>query len=91
MTLQRTLTKCDLRFKLWEKLQSGIWASACLLGVAVLLMQANGQAADKFKPFKLKTVGGAATTLQDVAGKATLISFFFPTCVYCNAEFPAIQ
>lgn len=48
-------------------------------------------AADKFKSFKLKTLEGTERTLADVLGKTTLVVFFFPTCQYCNAAFPAIQ
>ena len=44
-----------------------------------------------FKLFKLKTVDGAEKTLQDFPGKATLVSFFFPSCKFCNAEFPEVQ
>jgi thiol-disulfide isomerase/thioredoxin len=48
-------------------------------------------AADRFKPFKLKTLEGAPATLQDVKGKATLVGFFFPSCRFCNAAEPEIQ
>jgi cytochrome oxidase Cu insertion factor (SCO1/SenC/PrrC family) len=48
-------------------------------------------AAERFKPFKLKTLDGVERTLADVLGKATLVVFFFPTCPYCNAAFPQIQ
>ncbi|MBI4480773.1 MAG: TlpA family protein disulfide reductase [Acidobacteria bacterium] len=91
MTLQWNLTKCALPWAWWEKLQTVILASACLLGVAELLMQTNAHAADKFKPFKLKTLEGTPKTLQDYANKATLVSFFFPSCPYCNAVFPEVQ
>jgi len=91
MTLQRSLSKCALPMAWGEKLQAAIRAPACLLGVAVLLMQTNAHAADKFKPFKLKTLDGTAKTLQDYWGKATLVSFFFPSCPYCNAAFPEVQ
>jgi thiol-disulfide isomerase/thioredoxin len=63
---------------------------AVLLGLAAWLTPSAG-AADQFKPFKLKTPEGASKTLQDFSNKAVLISFFFPTCVYCNAEFPEVQ
>lgn len=33
----------------------------------------------KFKPFELKTVEGETSRLSDHLGKATLVSFFFPT------------
>ncbi|MBI3933804.1 MAG: TlpA family protein disulfide reductase [Acidobacteria bacterium] len=91
MTLQRNLTKCVLQFKLWEKLQPAVRASAFLVGLAVLFTQVNAHAADKFKPFKLKMLDGTAKTLQDYPGKATLVSFFFPSCPYCNAAFPEVQ
>lgn len=67
---------------------------ALLLGITLLLggAAARGDAASKpFKPFKLKTVDGARKTLSDFPGRATLVVFFFPTCTYCNAAFPAVQ
>jgi cytochrome oxidase Cu insertion factor (SCO1/SenC/PrrC family) len=48
-------------------------------------------AADTFKPFSLKTLGGKRKTLKDFANKLTLVSFFFPRCPYCNVELPEIQ
>src|SRR5262249_30261198 len=53
----------------------------------------SGSAAgpEKFKPFKLKTPDGQQKALEDMLGKATLVSFFFPGCPYCNAEFPLVQ
>jgi peroxiredoxin len=62
-----------------------------LVLVFVLTFDHSGTAADKFKPFKLKTLDGTTKTLQDLAGKATLVSFFFPSCKFCNAEFPHTQ
>jgi thiol-disulfide isomerase/thioredoxin len=48
--------------------------------------------AEAFKPFTLKTLDGKAVSLPDVLGrKATLVYFFFPTCVYCNEAFPYVQ
>ena len=64
---------------------------SCVALISVLFIHGSVNAADKFKPFKLKTLDGAAKTLQDFAGKATLVSFFFPSCMYCNAEFPETQ
>lgn len=46
---------------------------------------------DTFKPFNLKTLDGHKTTLRDVSGKVTLVSFFFPRCPYCNVELPEVQ
>jgi peroxiredoxin len=54
-------------------------------------MQDGAAAAEKFKPFKMKTLEGAQKSLSDVLGKATLVVFFFPTCPFCNAAFPEIQ
>jgi peroxiredoxin len=58
---------------------------------ALLLVAAPGVGAGPFKPFKLRDLNGTSKTLQDYQNKATLISFFFPSCSYCNAEFPAVQ
>jgi peroxiredoxin len=46
---------------------------------------------DSFKPFKLKSLEGSPKALQDYLNKATLVTFFFPTCGSCNAEFPHLQ
>ena len=63
-----------------------------VLLVLALALPAPGQAADKLKSFKLKTLDGVEQTLPGVLGsKATLVVFFFPTCPYCNAAFPAVQ
>ena len=59
--------------------------------LACVATQAGAAAEEKFKPFKMKTLEGAQKTLADFSGKATLVVFFFPTCRYCNAEFPEIQ
>lgn len=60
--------------------------------VAVPLLAAGGSnAAEKFKPFKLKTLDGEVRTLDDVRGKATLVGFFFPGCKYCTEAVPAVQ
>lgn len=65
-----------------------------LLCAALLLafaMPEQMSAADKFKPFRLKTLDGIERSLPDVLGKATLVVFFYPTCPYCNAAFPDAQ
>ena len=65
--------------------------SATIL-VVVLAFASPAAAADKLKPFKLKTLEGVEQSLAQVSGaKATLVVFFFPTCPYCNAEFPFVQ
>ena len=48
-------------------------------------------APDTFKPFSLTTLDGQKKTLRDFSNKVTLVSFFFPTCPYCNLELPEIQ
>ncbi|HVG72483.1 MAG TPA: TlpA disulfide reductase family protein [Vicinamibacterales bacterium] len=63
----------------------------CGLILAAALAIPSSAAAEKLKPFKLKTVDGVEKTLADVLGKATLVVFFFPTCPYCNAAFPKVQ
>jgi len=63
----------------------------CLVAVSLLLAWGDAQAADKFKPFKLKTLDGAPKTLQEIANRATLIVFFFPRCPYCNMAIPEVQ
>ena len=63
----------------------------CGLILAAALAIPSPAAAEKLKPFKLKTVDGVEKTLADVLGKATLVVFFFPTCPYCNAAFPKVQ
>jgi peroxiredoxin len=66
-------------------------AICCLVLTSVLLNVASSQAAEKFKPFKLKTLDGSKKTLQDFAGKATLVAFYYPTCAYCNLALPEVQ
>lgn len=61
------------------------------LAISFLIVASQGAAQDSFKPFKLKTLDGAQKTLADYASKATLVSFFFPSCPYCNAAFPEVQ
>ena len=67
----------------------GRWLGGLLL--VALLVAPGAVAADSFKPFRLKALDGAETRLSDVIGRATLVVFFFPTCIYCNAAFPSIQ
>jgi thiol-disulfide isomerase/thioredoxin len=62
-----------------------------LLLVASLAVPDRVAAADSFKPFRLKALDGVEKSLSDVLGKATLVVFFFPTCIFCNAAFPSIQ
>lgn len=62
-----------------------------MLLAAFIAVHEQTPAAERFKPFKLKTVEGAERSLADVLGKATLVVFFFPTCPFCNAAFPEIQ
>jgi thioredoxin-related protein len=59
--------------------------------LALILVCAGIQAAEKFKAFKLKTLDGNTKTLQEVANKATLIGFYYPTCAYCNLALPEIK
>lgn len=64
----------------------------CLLFIASLLPGSeNATKADRFKPFKLKTLEGTAKKLQDFSNKATLIAFYYPRCAYCNLAIPEIQ
>lgn len=65
-------------------------ALCCALMVSLLLYCASAPAAEKFKPFKLKTLDGTTKTLQDFANKATLVAFYYPTCAYCNLALPEV-
>jgi peroxiredoxin len=67
----------------------GVWLAALLAVAAALSMPAG--AAEKFRPFKLKSVDGGERKLADVLGKATLVVFFFPTCAYCKVSLPEVQ
>jgi thiol-disulfide isomerase/thioredoxin len=58
---------------------------------AFLLLLLPALAAERFKPFKLKSPDGAAHTLEDFRNKATLVGFFFPGCKFCNAAVPELQ
>jgi peroxiredoxin len=62
--------------------------AALLLG---FLLPDQAIAADRFKPFTLKTLDGSERSLSSVLGRATLVVFFYPTCPYCNAAFPSVQ
>ena len=63
----------------------------CAAFVVGMLLPDQGLAAEKFKPFTLKTLDGTERSLAGVLGKATLVVFFYPTCPYCNAAFPSVQ
>jgi peroxiredoxin len=63
---------------------------ACVILLFALALPSPA-AAEKLRPFKLKSLEGPERTLSDVLGKATLVVFFFPTCPYCNAAFPKVQ
>lgn len=78
-----------MRKALFENNRSAALALCCLLFVSFFLT-VNASAADKFKPFKLKTIDGTKKTLQDFANKATLVAFYYPTCAYCNLAIPEV-
>ena len=59
--------------------------------IAGVVTQGRVVAAESFRPFKLKALDGSQRSLPDILAKATVVIFFFPTCQYCNAAFPAIQ
>jgi len=61
------------------------------LVLALILLCVSVQAAEKFKAFKLKTLDGNTITLQEVANRATLVGFYYPTCAYCNLALPEVQ
>ena len=67
----------------------GVLLAALLAAAAALPMPAG--AAEKFRPFRLKSVDGGERKLADVLGKATLVVFFFPTCAYCKVSLPEVQ
>lgn len=62
-----------------------------LLAALLAIVHQHTLAAERLKPFTLKTVEGAERSLADVLGKATLVVFFFPTCSFCKAALPEIQ
>jgi glutathione peroxidase-family protein len=63
----------------------------CVFAAVVLLASSLAFGKDSFKPFALKALDGSPKTLRDYLNKATLVTFFFPTCGYCNGEFPHLQ
>ena len=73
-----------------SKKNRSIVSILCCLLLASSLLAANAPAAEKFKPFKLKTMEGSIKTLQDFANKATLVAFYYPTCAYCNLALPEV-
>jgi thiol-disulfide isomerase/thioredoxin len=70
--------------------RGGVWFF-CALAITLLLAQNYVLPKEGFKPFALKTLEGSPKTLQDYLNRATLVTFFFPTCGYCNGEFPHLQ
>lgn len=73
----------------WLLRTVGRRAVVCCLGV--LFACGVAQPSDQFKAFNLKTTDGTSRSLKDYLNKATLVTFFFPTCGYCNAEFPLLE
>jgi peroxiredoxin len=73
-----------------KKIRAAALALNCLLLTSLLLGCESAPAAEKFKPFKLRTLDGTTKTLQDFANKATLIAFYYPSCAYCNLALPEI-
>lgn len=72
------------------KNRAAVLAVCCLVLSSLLLCCESAPAAEKFKPFKLKTQDGTKQTLQDFTNKATLIAFYYPTCAYCNLALPEV-
>lgn len=70
--------------------KSGAWIF-WVVSAVILLAPTTIFSKDSFKPFKFKTPEGSQKVLKDYLGKATLVTFFFPTCEYCNQEFPHLQ
>ncbi len=68
---------------------------ACLPGLCAAMMlmlsQPCAPAKEGFKPFALRTLNGEHKALRDFLNRATLVTFFFPTCSYCNGEMPSLQ
>lgn len=62
-----------------------------VLAAALFCVQGGVALSKDFKSFKLKTLEGSEKSLPDYLNKATLVTFFFPTCKFCNAEFPHLQ
>ena len=74
-----------------RKISIGVACLCALIVVMALPQQGSARDPHKFKPFKLKTLDGARKTLSDYANKATLVSFFYPRCPFCNVAIPRIQ
>ncbi len=68
-----------------KSIQITILTVCCLI-----LLTTLGPAAEKFKPFKLKTPEGITKTLPDFANKLTLVAFYYPSCAYCNLAIPEV-
>ncbi len=68
-----------------------VWVNlpAALIAFCALLIPAS--AASKFKAFSLQTLDGESKSLSGYLNKLTLVTFFFPTCGYCNGEFPHLE
>ncbi|MGE3703813.1 MAG: TlpA family protein disulfide reductase [Vicinamibacterales bacterium] len=67
-------------------------ALACLLAAWLAAAPVPAAAADRFKPFSLRSAEGVKTSLADVQGRrATLVVFFFPTCGFCRAFVPEVR
>jgi thioredoxin-related protein len=71
------------------KLRLAMTAVVFLISFFANVLQ--GDAQDTFKPFKLKNLSGKEKTLADFSNQTILISFFFPTCPYCNKSLPEVQ
>jgi thiol-disulfide isomerase/thioredoxin len=65
--------------------------TAVVLLMSLFLALPQGTAQETFKPFKLRTLSGKEKTLADFSNQVILISFFFPTCPYCNKSLPEVQ
>jgi peroxiredoxin len=78
-----------MRKEPFEKTRAAAHGLYCLVFVSFLLAM-SAPAAEKFKPFKLKTTDGATKTLQEYTNKATLVAFYYPTCAYCNLALPEV-
>ncbi len=73
-----------------KRIQGAVLCLCCLLVASLLLHCENVPAAEKFKPFKLKTLDGTTKRLQDYSNKAVLVMFLFPKCAYCNIALPEV-
>lgn len=59
--------------------------------VGMLIAPSPLAPAEPFKPFALRTLDGSPRVLRDYLNRATLVTFFFPSCGFCNEEFPHLQ